>query len=331
MRLPQHEAERFIALYSAMLGWCSGRLDPEGKVRDVQGFAEVELAHKADARDMVLDNANVIDEFLSENPHNLGADDLARIGAWKNFVRGDLVVERDLKRHTVFLDWRDDPIVYAVLSLTEEVVDLLPMPPPMLVEAVLLPWKGTIVCDGLVRFQMVHFGPGIRKSLKDAYREAKAKGIVKSLEAGDELSLPTKLASKKSARKGSTARKDRTPDPGKAFIGKWRIVEMDTFDEDYFEMEGPAHIEFDKQRTGRFHFGLLSGEMDCRFSAEGGAPVVEFSWDGNDEHHPVMGRGLTMIGDDGKMRGRIFIHHADDTGFVAEKVGARGKGKRKSR
>lgn len=331
MRLPEQEAKRFIALYSAMIGWCSGRLDPKGKVRDVQAFLEVELEDKADARDIVLDNATVIDEFLSENPHNLGAEDLARIGVWKNFVRGDLVVERDLKRHTVFLDWKDDPIAYAVLSLTEEIVDLLPLPPPMLVEAVLLPWKGTIVCDGMVRFQIVHFGPGIRKSVKAAYREAKAKGIVTSLEPGHEPSPPTQRASKKSPSKGSTARKKKAPAPGTAFVGKWRIVEMDAFDEDYFEMEGPAQIEFDKKRTGRFHFGLVSGEMDCRFSTEGEASLVEFSWDGNDEHHPAMGRGRAVIGDDGKMRGRIFIHRADDTGFVAEKLAARGKGKRKSR
>jgi len=83
-----------------MIGWCSGRLEPKGTIRDVQAFLEVEMADKADARDTVLDNATVIDEFVSENRHNLGTDDLARIGAWKGFVRGDLVVERDLKRHT---------------------------------------------------------------------------------------------------------------------------------------------------------------------------------------------------------------------------------------
>jgi hypothetical protein len=133
-----------------------------------------------------------------------------------------------------------------------------------------------------------------------------------------------------SARKGSTARK-KAAQPATAFVGKWRIVEMDAFDEDYFEMEGPAYIEIEKARVGRFHFGLISGEMDCQFSTDGDAPLMEFSWDGNDEHHPVMGRGRAVVGDDGKMRGRIYTHHADDTGFVAEKVRAKGKRKRRSR
>jgi len=99
----------------------------------------------------------------------------------------------------------------------------------------------------------------------------------------------------------------------------------------YFEMEGPAHVEIDEKRTGRLNFGLVSGEMDCRISTEGDVAVAEFSWAGSDEHHPVMGRGRAVIGDDGKMRGRIFMHHADGTGFVAERLGAAGKRKRRSR
>jgi hypothetical protein len=332
MKLPEQEARHFIKLYSVLIGWCSGRLDPKGKVRNVQAFLDVEVADKADARDRMLDNPEIIDEFLSENRHKLGADDLTLIGAWRTFVRGDMVVERDLKKHTVILKWNEDPIAYAVLSLTDEVVDLLPLPPPMLVEAVLLPWKGAIVCDGIVRCQSVHLGAGIRRSLKVAYREAKARGIVTTLEAeqkpGPKKNRP---ASKKSARKGSTMRNKKAAQPGEAFVGKWRIVEMDAFDEDYFEMEGPAFIEIEKARTGRFNFGLVSGEMDCQFSTDGDAPLMEFSWDGNDEHHPVMGRGRAVVGDDGRMRGRIFTHHADDTGFVAERVSAKGKTRRRSR
>ena len=38
---------------------------------------------------------------------------------------------------------------------------------------------------------------------------------------------------------------------GKAFLGKWRMVEMDAFDDDHFEVEGPAYIEIEKARLGR--------------------------------------------------------------------------------
>jgi hypothetical protein len=75
MKLPEPDAKRFIALYSASIAWCAGRLDPKGKVRNVQEFLEVDFSAKADARDRMLDEPRVIDEFVRVNPHDLGSDD----------------------------------------------------------------------------------------------------------------------------------------------------------------------------------------------------------------------------------------------------------------
>ena len=32
MRLPERESRHFIELYSALIGWCAGRIDPNGKI-----------------------------------------------------------------------------------------------------------------------------------------------------------------------------------------------------------------------------------------------------------------------------------------------------------
>jgi hypothetical protein len=61
---------------------------------------------------------------------------------------------------------------------------MLPHPMPMFVTAVLLPWKGRIICDGLMTISNIYLGPGIRASLRDAYRRAKAAGVIASLEPG---------------------------------------------------------------------------------------------------------------------------------------------------
>ena len=60
---------------------------------------------------------------------------------------------------------------------------MLPYPMPMFATAVLLPWKGRIVCDGLMTISN-NLGPGIRASLREAYRCAKTAGIITSLEPG---------------------------------------------------------------------------------------------------------------------------------------------------
>lgn len=50
----------------------------------------------------------------------------------------------------------------------------------------------------------------------------------------------------------------------KPFIGKWIIVEMEAWDQDFVNMEVPGHFTFRKDGTGQFQFGLVQGEMDCR-------------------------------------------------------------------
>lgn len=81
----------------------------------------------------------------------------------------------------------------------------------------------------------------------------------------------------------------------KPFIGKWSIVEMEKWDQDYVNMEVPGHFTINKDGTGEFQFGLVQGEMD-----------------------PACGRGWAVI-ENGELRGRIFIHLGDDAEFLARR------------
>jgi len=64
----------------------------------------------------------------------------------------------------------------------------------------------------------------------------------------------------------------------KPFAGKWRIVEMEVWDQDYVDMEVPGFIRIGSDGTGRFQFGLVSGDIDGRVEQCGNAPRFEFSW-----------------------------------------------------
>ncbi len=81
-------------------------------------------------------------------------------------------------------------------------------------------------------------------------------------------------------------------------------------------MEGPGHFTFGRDGTGRFRFGLVQGEMDCRMEIASGKARIEFSWEGNDELDPVCGRGWAWIEQE-ELRGRIFFHMGDDSAFRA--------------
>ena len=105
----------------------------------------------------------------------------------------------------------------------------------------------------------------------------------------------------------------------KAFIGHWRIVEMDTWpDDDYLNLVEPAHITFDGESGGEIAFGALKGWLDVRYGSRDGAACAEFSWEGQDEGDAVCGRGWVALVTAGRLIGQIYIHNGDESGFVCE-------------
>jgi hypothetical protein len=99
--------------------------------------------------------------------------------------------------------------------------------------------------------------------------------------------------------------------------GRWRIVEMDLWDRESIDLVGPAFIEITSGGRGSFRFIAVEGFIDARRVVLDDRPAVEFSWDGNDEGDHVSGRGWARLEADGSLRGHLFIHGGDDSGFVA--------------
>ena len=115
------------------------------------------------------------------------------------------------------------------------------------------------------------------------------------------------------------SKKGTAQDP---FTGRWQIVSMSAWDEDYLHAEVPAYIEFEENGKGNLQFGYVQGQMDCRTTSREGKPAVEFSWEGGDgaDGSPLTGRGWAMLDGD-ELNGMICIHLGDDSEFVAKKAG----------
>jgi hypothetical protein len=115
--------------------------------------------------------------------------------------------------------------------------------------------------------------------------------------------------------------------PPSPFEGRWRIVAMEVWDQDFVDAEVEGFIEFDAQGGGEFQFGYVRGDMDCRLTTRDGEPAVEWTWEGNDEMDPAQGRGWAVLKGN-ELHGRLFFHQGDDSDFVArKKAQKRPKGK----
>lgn len=103
-------------------------------------------------------------------------------------------------------------------------------------------------------------------------------------------------------------------------VGRWRIIEMDLWDREAIELVGPGYLEFRQDGTGSFGFIAVEAWTDCRAVQTDRGSGVEFTWDGTDEGDRVSGRGAATLQDDGSLRGHIYFHLGDDSGFLAERV-----------
>ena len=111
----------------------------------------------------------------------------------------------------------------------------------------------------------------------------------------------------------------KKPKPVSPFLGRWDIVSMTEWDEDYLNEEVQAFIEFEEAEKGEFQFGYVRGDMGCYLTTRDGEPAVEWTWDGNDEMDPAQGRGWAVVKGD-ELHGMIFFHQGDESGFVAERA-----------
>jgi hypothetical protein len=182
VRLAKRDVELFFKLHLALLFYANQQLRIVGGVPTLEKFMELPLERKLKVRNALHDHIAVIDSFIAENPFNFSLGELEIVAGWKNLVKGTFWLLRYLKRYAIFLDDKKPPKAYGVVALTDTFEEILGPGLPIMLKAVLLPFKGQIAYDGFMVPYSVIFGGGIRRELNDDYQEAKHRfGIITSL------------------------------------------------------------------------------------------------------------------------------------------------------
>src|SRR6516164_230255 len=183
MLLTPHDIVLFFKLYRALLSFVNERLQviPD-HLASPEEFLAVPPEVRLKVRNAFLQHIDLLQAFVDENPAHLTNDELDIVRSWQHLLHGKFYVFRQLKKYMVFLSMPDPAIAYGVLALWQPFEELVGPYLPVLAETVLLPFKGMIVYDGLMSSYRISFGPGIRRSLNESFKEAKARhGIVTSL------------------------------------------------------------------------------------------------------------------------------------------------------
>lgn len=101
-----------------------------------------------------------------------------------------------------------------------------------------------------------------------------------------------------------------------ALLGTWRIVETELWDVDDLDLVEPADLTLEPKGHGRLGLLSIDAILDYRVVQREGLPAIEFSFEGSDESDRISGRGWAVL-DGGQLRGHLFIHQGDESGFTA--------------
>jgi hypothetical protein len=182
MRLPPNEVELFYQLYYPLLVHANRVLKVAEGLRVPEDLRRIPLETTNELREALYRHPEVIEAFVEENPFRFPPEEAEIVARWRHFVQGTFYILRYLKKHTIFLDSHEPPRAYGVLALASPFEEMFRGTTPVMVEAVLLPFKGKIIYDGILRAYPILLGRGIREDLQDSYQEAKARfGVITSL------------------------------------------------------------------------------------------------------------------------------------------------------
>lgn len=201
MRLPPQETERFYRIWFALLHYINTQLQIVPAFPATHGEENVPTDVIIQLRDALWANDGLREQFITDNPAQLSAADLAIVASWQYRVTGAFYIFRSLQKYTIFLSHTTPAHAYGVLGLVSTIEETVPLPLPVYTQAVLLPFEHDIIYDSLLISYNVVFGPGIRRELQETYRAVQEhEGIMTSLLPEDHQ------ASLEDRRKDITAR-----------------------------------------------------------------------------------------------------------------------------
>src|SRR5579872_1485890 len=177
------ELHQFFKLHRTLMFFVNQRLRvlPD-KIATPEEFAALSPETRLKVRDALVDDVDLVEFFVNQNPAHLSGDELDIVLSWRHQVAGEFLIVQEMKKYTVFLSMEKPQVAYGVVALSQPFEEIIGPYLPVMTKAVLLPFRDKIVYDGLLNTYRISFGPGIRRSLKEGFNEAKEMyGIVSSL------------------------------------------------------------------------------------------------------------------------------------------------------
>ncbi len=96
------------------------------------------------------------------------------------------------------------------------------------------------------------------------------------------------------------------------FKGRWKIIWMELWDQEFVNLCGTGHITIDEKGNGEFEFGAVNGSFDIALDQT----YFNSEWDGCDEMDEVSGDIYGALEGE-ELQGNISFYRGDESEFRA--------------
>ena len=177
MTLSQEDGQLYYKLWLPLLDYVNKKYRVNRKLKSIATAKELDPAEVKKVANKLWSDVAIIDDYLKEN-NDLPEDHRKIIQSWKRRVQGRFMMERHLKKGTIFISMEDGEVyqVSGIISSWEEMFFGAPM--PLVIEATFMPFRDVIISDGLVMPYNILVGGGMKQMFKDSYMVAKKSGQI---------------------------------------------------------------------------------------------------------------------------------------------------------
>ena len=177
MTLSREDGQLYYKLWLPMLDFVNRKYRINRKLKSIVTAKELDPADVKKIANKLWSDVTIIDDYLNENS-DLTDDHREIIRSWKRRIQGKFMMERHLKKGTIFISLEDEEVyqVSGIISSWEEMFFGAPM--PLMLEATFMPFRDVIISDGLVMPYNILVGGGMKRMFNDVYMTAKKSGRI---------------------------------------------------------------------------------------------------------------------------------------------------------
>ena len=121
MKMIKEDADLFYSIWLQLLEYVNKKYKVIKSLKNIPSSKVFDTLEVAEIADVLYNHIIVIDEYIEKNA-DLTNEEKAILKGWKNFERQQFVIERHLKKESVFISIKDSKVYFVtgIVSSIEE-------------------------------------------------------------------------------------------------------------------------------------------------------------------------------------------------------------------